>query len=127
MVKEPIKTVFTARLAPLLPIPIGGYNYIYGGLTSIRYADFALGTWLGGLKPYLLDAYLGKLSFEITGGADNLRESVDDWVLVAVVAVAVGVGALASNMVGEGWEEVKSEIEAEEVRRGARRDSTRRP
>ncbi|GMH59143.1 hypothetical protein TrLO_g15020 [Triparma laevis f. longispina] len=117
VVKEPIKTVFTARLAPLLPIPIGGYNYIYGGLTSIRYADFALGTWLGGLKPYLLDAYLGKLSFEITGGADSLRESVDDWVLVAVVAVAVGVGALASNMVGEGWEEVKSEIEAEERRK----------
>ena len=48
--KEPIKTVFTARLAPLLPIPIGGYNYVYGGLTGVRWRDFAIGTWLGGLK-----------------------------------------------------------------------------
>merc|ERR1719506_2719501 len=46
--KEPVKTVFTARLAPLLPIPIGGYNYVYGGLTGVRWRDFAAGTWLGG-------------------------------------------------------------------------------
>ena len=63
-----------------------------------------------GLKPYLLDSYLGKLSFDAAGGPDALQESVDDWVLVAVVAVAVGVGSLAAGLAGEGWEEVKKEV-----------------
>ena len=34
---NPIKAVLVARLAPVLPIPIGAYNYVYGGLTKVSY------------------------------------------------------------------------------------------
>ena len=33
--KKPIETVLVGRLAPILPIPIGGYNYVYGCLTEM--------------------------------------------------------------------------------------------
>lgn len=58
--KEGFKTVFTLRLSPLLPIPIGAYNYLYG-VTSVSPLDFIAGISLGSIKPYLLDSYLGKL------------------------------------------------------------------
>ena len=57
--KEGFKTVFTLRLSPLLPIPIGAYNYLYGA-TSVSPLDFFAGISLGSVKPYLLDSYLGK-------------------------------------------------------------------
>jgi uncharacterized membrane protein YdjX (TVP38/TMEM64 family) len=56
--KEGFKTVFTLRLSPLLPIPIGAYNYLYGA-TSVSPLDFIAGISLGSVKPYLLDSYLG--------------------------------------------------------------------
>jgi len=52
-----LKAILTLRLAPVLPIPIGFYNYIYG-VTSVPFFDFAGGIFLGSLKPYLLDSYL---------------------------------------------------------------------
>ena len=39
------------RLAPLLPIPIGGYNYLYGA-TDLALAQFVPAMFLGSLKPY---------------------------------------------------------------------------
>ena len=57
--KEGFKTVFTLRLSPLLPIPIGAYNYLYGA-TSVSPLDFFAGISLGSVKPYLLDSYLGE-------------------------------------------------------------------
>jgi uncharacterized membrane protein YdjX (TVP38/TMEM64 family) len=47
------QTVFTLRLSPVLPIPIGAYNYIYGA-SSVSVIDFLAGTSLGAIKPYLL-------------------------------------------------------------------------
>ena len=40
--KDGIKAILTLRLAPILPIPIGMYNYVYG-VTNIPYIDFAGG------------------------------------------------------------------------------------
>ena len=56
--KDGIKAIVTLRLAPVLPIPIGLYNYVYG-VTNVPYLDFAGGIFFGSLKPYLLDSYLG--------------------------------------------------------------------
>jgi uncharacterized membrane protein YdjX (TVP38/TMEM64 family) len=56
--KDGFKTVFTLRLSPILPIPIGAYNYLYGA-TSVSPLDFFAGISLGSIKPYLLDSYLG--------------------------------------------------------------------
>lgn len=52
--KDGLKAILTLRLAPVLPIPIGLYNYVYG-VTNVPYLDFAGGIFLGSLKPYLLD------------------------------------------------------------------------
>lgn len=52
--RDGLKAILTLRLAPVLPIPIGLYNYIYG-VTDVPVLDFAGGIFLGSLKPYLLD------------------------------------------------------------------------
>jgi uncharacterized membrane protein YdjX (TVP38/TMEM64 family) len=52
--KDGLKAILTLRLAPVLPITIGLYNYVYG-VTNVPYFDFAGGIFLGSLKPYLLD------------------------------------------------------------------------
>ena len=64
-----------------------------------------------------MDSYLGALSFSAAGGPKTLEDGVNDWVLVAVVAVAVGVGSLAAGLAGEGWEEVKREVEMDDAMR----------
>ena len=56
--RDGLKAVLTLRLAPILPIPIGLYNYVYG-VTNVPIGQFAGGIFLGSLKPYLLDSYLG--------------------------------------------------------------------
>lgn len=62
------KTVFVLRLSPVLPIPTGSYPYIYG-TSKLSPLTFAAGYFLGSLKPYLLDAYLGVLSKQVRAGA----------------------------------------------------------
>ena len=57
MAKDGLKAILTLRLAPVLPIPIGLYNYVYG-VTNVPYFDFAGGIFLGSLKPYLLDRFV---------------------------------------------------------------------
>jgi len=47
--EDGIKSVLTLRLAPVVPIPIGAYNYIYG-LTKLPYNEFITGIFLGSLK-----------------------------------------------------------------------------
>ncbi|CAM9780082.1 unnamed protein product [Laminaria digitata] len=53
--EEGFKTVVTLRLAPVLPIPLGAYNYVYGA-TSLKLPVFLSGMFVGSLKPYLLDS-----------------------------------------------------------------------
>ena len=56
--EDGFKTVFVLRLSPILPIPLGTYPYVYG-LSRLNPLTFAGGYFLGSLKPYLLDSYLG--------------------------------------------------------------------
>ena len=65
--EDGLKAILTLRLAPLLPIPIGMYNYVYG-VTNVPYFDFAAGVFLGSLKPYLLDSYLGVFGKQVVEG-----------------------------------------------------------
>lgn len=107
--KEGFKTVFTLRVSPFFPIPMGAYNFIYG-TTSVSAIDFALGLSLGSIKPYFLDSYLGIFGKSIIDN-DN---SQNDFILVAVVGVVILVGSLAANLASQTWEEIQKEVGGEE-------------
>ena len=66
--EDGFKTVFVLRLSPLLPIPLGTYAYIYGA-SALNPLAFCSATFLGSLKPYLIDSYLGVFSKQILDGA----------------------------------------------------------
>ena len=106
-----ILSVLTLRLAPILPIPIGAYNYVYG-VTNVPYIDFAMGIFLGSIKPYLLDSYLGYFGKTIIDGKSS-QSSSEDGILLLALGVSVLIGVFASQLAGETWEYVQQEIEAE--------------
>ena len=114
--EDGLKAVLTLRLAPILPIPIGLYNYVYG-VSSIPYLPFAGGIFLGSLKPYLLDSYLGVFGKEVVDGTVNEGDGLQDIILLAALGFSVLIGVFASELAGETWDSVKEEIEAEEKRK----------
>ena len=113
-------TVLVLRLAPLLPIPIGGYNYLYGA-TDMAFLQFAPAMFLGSLKPYAFDAYLGVVGKSVVDDvASNApTSSLSDPVLVGVFAAFLAVGALSSELATEAWREIEAESLADEAERGA--------
>lgn len=112
--EDGLKAILTLRLAPILPIPIGLYNYIYG-VTNVPLFDFAAGIFLGSFKPYLLDSYLGVFGKDLVDG--NLGEGgMQDIILLTVLGVSVLIGVFASQLAGETWESVKLEVEEEKKR-----------
>jgi Uncharacterized conserved protein len=116
--EDGLKAVLTLRLAPVLPIPIGLYNYVYG-VTNVPYLDFAGGIFLGSLKPYLLDSYLGVFGKEVIDGSVNQQggDGLQDIILLAALGFSVLIGVFASELAGETWESVKQEIDEEEKRK----------
>ena len=86
------------RLSPVLPIPTGSYPYIYG-TSKLDPLTFAGGYFLGSMKPYLLDAYLGIFSKQVIDGA-VLDESKDLILLVGLGALVL-VGVFATELAGE--------------------------
>ena len=114
--EDGLKAVLTLRLAPILPIPIGLYNYVYG-VSSIPYLPFAGGIFLGSLKPYLLDSYLGVFGKEVVDGTVNEGDGLQDIILLAALGFSVLIGVFASELAGETWDSVKEEIEAEEKKK----------
>jgi len=108
------KTVFTLRLSPLLPIPLGMYSYVYGASTSLALPEFLGGTFFASLKPYTLDAYLGVFAKSVVDGdpGDN------DAVLLATFAAVVLIGTLASQIATRTWEEVQAELALERAEEG---------
>jgi len=104
-------TVLVLRLAPVIPIPLGAYNYLYGA-TSIAFIDFFFGTFLGSLKPYAFDAYLGLLGRDVVdaAAAGTGQKGLEDPALLAVFAAFFAVGALASDQATRIWDTIESEL-----------------
>jgi uncharacterized membrane protein YdjX (TVP38/TMEM64 family) len=101
--KDGLKAVITLRLAPILPIPIGLYNYIYD-VSNVSVLSFAIGIFLGSLKPYFLDSYLG-YTVDPSG--------IHDYLLLAALGISVLIGVFASQLASETWDTVLQEMEVE--------------
>lgn len=116
--KDGLKAILTLRLAPVLPIPIGLYNYVYG-VTNVPYFDFAGGIFLGSLKPYLLDSYLGVFGKQLVdGSAESTAGSLQDILLLVALGVSVLIGVFASQLANETWESINEEVEREKDEQG---------
>ncbi|CAM9569661.1 unnamed protein product, partial [Phaeothamnion confervicola] len=118
------RSVLTLRLAPVLPIPIGAYNYVYG-VTTLPVPEFLAGTFVGSVKPYLLDSFLGVFGKGViehaTAGGDASAApdgAEDAFLLLGFGAVAL-VGTLASQLAGATWAEVEEEARAIEAANAA--------
>jgi len=116
--RDGLKAILTLRLAPVLPIPVGMYNYVYG-VTNVPYFDFAGGIFLGSLKPYLLDSYLGYFGKEVVDGSMGDASGTQDIVLLVALGVSVMIGVFASQLAGETWDTVLKEVEAEKKEKEA--------
>jgi len=117
--RDGLKAILTLRLAPVLPIPLGLYNYIYG-VTNVGYFDFAGGIFLGSIKPYLLDSYLGYFGKSLVDG--STESDLQNIILLAALGVSVLIGVFASQLANETWEAVLQEVEEEKKRKNAEAD-----
>ena len=109
---EGLKAVLTLRLAPVLPIPLGMYNYVYG-ISNVKFTDFAGGIFLGSLKPYFLDSYLGYVGKSLIDGTSD-EGGMQDYVLIGVLGFSVLIGVFASQLAAETWDAILKEQEAED-------------
>ncbi|GAX17868.1 hypothetical protein FisN_18Hh072 [Fistulifera solaris] len=111
--KDGLKAVLTLRLAPILPIPLGLYNYVYG-VTNVGWGPFCGGIFLGSLKPYLLDSYLGYFGKSIVDGSiQQDAGGMQDTLLLVALGVSVLIGVFASQLASETWDAVLQEVEEE--------------
>jgi uncharacterized membrane protein YdjX (TVP38/TMEM64 family) len=115
--EEGLKAVLTLRLAPILPIPLGLYNYVYG-ISNVKYFDFAGGIFLGSLKPYLLDSYLGYFGKTLVDGTAGQDGGLQDYILIGVLGFSVLIGVFASQLASETFDAVLQEQKAEEEAKG---------
>lgn len=111
--RDGFKAILTLRLAPVLPIPLGMYNYIYA-VTNVPFGDFCAGIFLGSLKPYLLDSYLGYFGKTIVdGSAASDPTNMQDVLLLGALGISVLIGVWASQLAGETWDTILEEVEEE--------------
>lgn len=109
--EDGLKAILTLRLAPILPIPIGMYNYIYG-VTKVPIVDFCGGIFLGSLKPYLLDSYLGYFGKELVQGSTD-ASGFQDLILLVALGISVMIGVFASQLASETYDSVLNEVAEE--------------
>ena len=114
--EDGFKTVFVLRLSPILPIPTGAYPYIYG-TSKLNPLTFAAGYFLGSLKPYLLDSYLGVFSKQIIDGS-SLDDDKDILLLVGLGALVL-VGVFATELANESWDLVQQEVKKDKQQAAA--------
>jgi len=119
--EDGLKAILTLRLAPIIPIPVGMYNYVYG-VTNVPYLDFAGGIFLGSLKPYLLDSYLGYFGKTLVDGTAGDSGGFQDILLLVVLGFSVLIGVFASQLAGETWDSVLEEQKAEALAEGGEKD-----
>ena len=109
VVERGFATVLVLRLAPLLPIPIGGYNYLYGA-TAMDLVQFVPAMFLGSVKPYAFDAYLGVVGKQVVddvAGGGAAAPGLSDPVIIGVFAAFLAIGALSSELAGQAWREIE--------------------
>ncbi|KAH8064248.1 hypothetical protein JL721_8393 [Aureococcus anophagefferens] len=87
----------------------------------MSFLAFAPAMFLGSLKPYAFDAYLGVVGKtvvdDVASGAPTSQLS--DPVLVGVFAAFLAIGALSSELATEAWRDIEAESLAEEEKRSA--------
>lgn len=88
------------------------------GITRLSWQDFALGTFAGSAKPYLLDAYLGSLIKDGVVKADQ-GGGLDDAILVGTLVATVMTGTFASQLATRSFSELRNEIEVVDSARRA--------
>ena len=110
--EDGLKAILTLRLAPILPIPIGMYNYLYG-VTKVPFLSFCGGIFLGSLKPYLLDSYLGYFGMELVEGSAD-TSGFQDILLLVAFGVSVMIGVFSTQLASETYDSVLAEMEAQE-------------
>ena len=113
--RDGLKAILTLRLAPVLPIPLGMYNYIYG-VTNVGLVDLMGGIFLGSLKPYLLDSYLGYFGKTLVDGT-NEAGGIQDIILLVALGASVLIGVFASQLASETWDSVLEEVEEEKKKK----------
>lgn len=129
--QDGLKTVLTLRLSPILPIPIGMYNYLYS-VIGVPMPQVAGGIFLGSLKPYLLDSYLGcflskeLIAHEATSTPEIPIVGTDwqDYLLLVALGISVLVGVFASQLASETWDSVIQEVEEEKKAKKNENDDT---
>ena len=117
VVERGFATVLVLRLAPLLPIPIGGYNYLYGA-TAMDVAQFVPAMFLGSVKPYAFDAYLGVVGKQVVddvAGGGAAAPGLSDPVIIGVFAAFLAIGALSSELAGQAWREIEEASAGDEA------------
>jgi len=122
--EDGFKAILTLRLAPILPIPLGMYNYLYG-VTNVPFQDFFAGIFLGSIKPYLLDSYLGYFGKSVLDGTAG-QTGLQDVLVLLALGLSVMVGTFASQLAGETWEAVLEEVEEAEKNKKEDDDGVKR-
>lgn len=82
------------------------------GVTNVPFLDFAGGIFLGSLKPYLLDSYLGVFGKQLVDGTAG-ESGMQDALLLIALGVSVLIGVFASQLANETWESINEEVELE--------------
>jgi uncharacterized membrane protein YdjX (TVP38/TMEM64 family) len=99
--REGLKFVFLLRLSPLLPFAIS--NYLYG-LTSVRFRDYIIGSWLGMLPGTIAyvsaGAAVGAISDLNLSNASISPATICIGAAATIAAVAT-IGKLASRAITE--------------------------
>lgn len=102
--REGFKFVFLLRLSPLLPFALS--NYLYG-LTSVRFRDYVLGSWLGmlpGTIAYVSGGAAVSALTDISASKDNFNPALVVVGIAATVLALGTIGKLASSAVAESSE-----------------------
>jgi uncharacterized membrane protein YdjX (TVP38/TMEM64 family) len=80
--------VFVVRLPPLSPF--NPMSYIMGA-TKVRFRDFLLGTWLGGLIPVTFFSWLGSSASDLAALYAGEVEATGMWMQVIPLVLTLGV------------------------------------
>jgi hypothetical protein len=78
--------------------------------------------FLGSLKPYLLDSYLGVFGKQVVDGT-AMDGGLQDALLLIALGVSVLIGVFASQLANETWDSINEEIEIDKAEKAALEDN----